>query len=69
MTGHALLRTWSQLGGLPGLRDRPDAGLERPCKRPGVGGRHAMDAVVRTGLCCGGPPSPRTGVTAPRATR
>jgi signal recognition particle GTPase len=28
----------------------------------------AMDVVVRTGLCYGGPPSPQTGVTSPRAT-
>jgi signal recognition particle GTPase len=34
----------------------------------GVRGRREMDVVVRTGLCCGGPPSPRTGVTSPRAT-
>ena len=37
--------------------------------QPGVGGRREMDVVVRTGLCCGGLPSPRTGVTSPRATR
>jgi hypothetical protein len=68
MTGHALLLTRSQMGGLPGLRDRPDAGLGRPCNRPGVGGRRELDVVVRTGLCGGGPPSPQTGVTSPRAT-
>jgi hypothetical protein len=36
--------------------------------QPGVGGRREMVVVVRTGLCCGGPPSPQTGVTSPHAT-